>query len=38
MEKPFENFTVLGDIVDVETIAVGSSIRELAWLERNFGR
>ena len=31
-------FRILGEITDVETIATGSSIRELARLRRRYGR
>ena len=31
-------FRILGDITDVETIATGSGIRELARLRRRYGR
>jgi len=31
-------FEVIGEITEVETIAVGSAIRELARLRRQFGR
>ena len=31
-------FRILGDIIDVETIATGSGIRELARLRRRYGR
>jgi hypothetical protein len=30
-------FEIIGDITEVETIAVGSSIREIARLRRQFG-
>jgi len=32
------SFDILGDITDVETIAVGRSIRELDYLNRKYGR
>lgn len=32
------SFEILGEIVDVETIAVGSGIREVARLRRVYGR
>jgi hypothetical protein len=32
------DFTVLGDIVDVETFAVGRGIRERARLRRRYGK
>jgi hypothetical protein len=32
------DFTVLGPVIDVETIAVGSGIRELERLETTYGR
>jgi hypothetical protein len=32
------NFEIIGEITDVETIAVGSSIREVARLRRIYGR
>jgi len=32
------HFEVIGDIVEVETIAVGPSIREVARLHRRYGR
>jgi hypothetical protein len=31
-------FEIIGEITEVETIAVGSSIREIALLRRQFGR
>ena len=31
------NFEIIGDIQETETIAVGSSIRELAQLQERFG-
>jgi hypothetical protein len=31
-------FEIIGEVTEVETIAVGSSIRELARLRRQFGR
>ena len=31
-------FEIVGDIIDVETIAVGASIREVARLQRQYGR
>jgi hypothetical protein len=31
-------FRILGEITDVETIATGSGIRELARLRRRYGR
>jgi len=31
-------FRIIGEITDVETIATGSSIRELARLRRHYGR
>ena len=31
------NFEVIGEITDIETIAVGSSIREVACLRRIYG-
>jgi hypothetical protein len=31
-------FEIIGEITQVETIAVGSSIREIALLRRQFGR
>jgi hypothetical protein len=31
-------FRIIGDITDVETIATGSGIRELARLRRRYGR
>jgi len=31
-------FQILGEITDVETIAIGSGIRELARLRRRYGR
>ena len=33
-----QNFTVIGQIRDVETIAVGRAIRELALLNRRYGK
>ncbi len=32
------SFEIIGEIVDVETIAVGSGIREVARLRRMYGR
>lgn len=32
------NFEIISDITDIETIAVGRKIRELARLRRKFGR
>lgn len=32
------NFEILGNISDVETIAVGSGIRDLARLQKQFGK
>lgn len=32
------NFEVVGDIVDVETIAFGRGIRDLARLQRTYGK
>ena len=32
------NFRVLGQIADIETIAVGAAIREVGRLRRRFGR
>jgi len=31
-------FRILGEIIDIETIATGSAIRELARLRRRYGR
>lgn len=31
-------FEIIGDVIDVETIAVGSSIRNVARLHRQYGR
>ena len=31
-------FEIIGEITDIETIAVGSQIREIARLRRQFGR
>ena len=31
-------FEIIGDIAEVETIAVGSSIREIARLHKRYGR
>lgn len=31
-------FEIIGDITDIETIAVGRSIRELARLQKQFGK
>jgi len=32
------NFDILGEIIDIETIAIGRSIRELDYLNRRYGR
>ena len=32
------NFEIIGEITDIETIAVGRKIRDLARLRRKFGR
>ena len=32
------NFEIIGDITEVETIAVGSSIRDVARLRRTYGK
>lgn len=32
------NFEIIGEIADIETIAVGNSIREIARLRRTYGR
>ena len=32
------NFEILGEITDIETIAIGPGIRDLARLRRKFGR
>ena len=32
------HFEIIGDIIDVETIAVGPSIRDVARLHRQYGR
>ena len=31
-------FEIIGEITDVETIAIGTAIRDLAHLEKQFGR
>ncbi len=33
-----KNFDILGEITEVETIAIGRSIRELDYLNRKYGR
>lgn len=38
MSEPTKDFTIIGKIVAIEPIAVGNAIRELASLEKRFGK